>query len=91
MTSASFYHIFNRYFDALSLPRRSEAGTEQMPLDPAFDEEYVNRFVTRSGIAMIESDYHFLDKRTVSLRSGSAMIELTFCLQGIRFPYSIGI
>jgi AraC family transcriptional activator of pyochelin receptor len=84
MSLAPIQPIFNLYFDALSLKQHSEPcmGSAVMKLDSRIGEGYVKHLVTQSGIEIVDSNYRLLRSQNVSFHSSSAMVELSFCLEG---------
>lgn len=82
MTKPSIHQIYNEYFDALSMSRCELGSAERMKFTQSHSDGYIDRVITPSGIAVVDSEYRFKNERLVRIQSEASMIELSFCLQG---------
>lgn len=78
----SLHQIYDRYYDGLHLPQWQEGETECTAFLPSVGEGFISRISTYSGLIIVQSDYHFNQDHTFRVSSNTAMIELSFCLQG---------
>ncbi|MCP3772985.1 hypothetical protein NLX71_06555 [Paenibacillus sp. MZ04-78.2] len=84
MIAADFHQIYNAFFDGFQLSRRYADQTEQLPVPRQSGEGALRRFVPRPDLEIVISDYTLTRNRQFQLRTDSAMVELSFCLQGKR-------
>lgn len=57
---------------------------EQLLLPSHIGEGTIRRFIPRTDIEVIVSNYTMNRERTISLQTEAAMVELQYCLQGTR-------
>ncbi|CAG7610649.1 hypothetical protein PAESOLCIP111_01267 [Paenibacillus solanacearum] len=79
-----FHRNFNQFFDGLQLPRQQASRTERLPLLPGIGEGIIHRFVPRSDLEVVVSDYTLHHHRAVPLVNETPMVEVNYCLQGAR-------
>ncbi|MFD2170808.1 helix-turn-helix transcriptional regulator [Tumebacillus lipolyticus] len=84
MSRADFHHNFNLFFDCLDLGRQKADRTEQMRFHSQIGEGSIHRFVPRNDLDVALSDFTFYRDRTLALSTETAMVELSFCLDGTR-------
>lgn len=84
MMAEDFHQIYNAFFDGFQLSRHYADRTEQLPVPRQAGEGALRRFVPRPDLEIVISDYTLTRNRQFQLRTDSAMVELSFCLQGKR-------
>ncbi|MEQ7049471.1 AraC family transcriptional regulator [Paenibacillaceae sp. P-4] len=84
MSQIDFHHNFNRFFDGLEIKRMDSNRNEQLLLPSHIGEGTIRRFIPRTDIEVIVSNYTMNRERAISLQTEVAMVELQYCLQGTR-------
>ncbi|WP_019419460.1 helix-turn-helix transcriptional regulator [Paenibacillus sp. OSY-SE] len=90
MNTTDFHYNFNTFFDELALQRQHAGRTEHLPFHSRIGEGMIRRFVPRFDMEVVISDYRLHRDRAISLPSGTAMVELSYCLQGTRRTHLAG-
>ncbi|MEK3724428.1 helix-turn-helix transcriptional regulator [Paenibacillus sp. FSL H8-0034] len=81
---SDFHQNFNLFFDGFELQRNNVNHTEQMTFHSQMGEGVIRRFIPRTDIEVVISDYTLHRNHALKLFTETAMVELNYCLQGAR-------
>ncbi|MWV43917.1 helix-turn-helix domain-containing protein [Paenibacillus sp. HJL G12] len=82
MATTYLRDIYDHYFLGMNPYLGAFGENTDMVFTPYDGEGSIQRMSTTSGIEIVISDYHLSDHRSITLASKSAMVELSFCLEG---------
>ncbi|GGD84033.1 helix-turn-helix transcriptional regulator [Paenibacillus nasutitermitis] len=75
---------FNFFFDGLHMRRQTDNRTEWMKLEPQMGEGSIRRIVPRADLGAAIAEFRLHGDRVIRLQTTTAMVELSYCLEGAR-------
>ncbi|WP_338016387.1 hypothetical protein [Lysinibacillus parviboronicapiens] len=82
--TTNFHQNFSHFFNALDISKKHGAPTEYMAFQSNVKEGTIHRLIPRSDLEVVISDYAFYQNYQMQMSTKQPMVELSFCMQGVR-------
>jgi len=82
--SVDFHHNFTQFFHALGILEPQKKSAQYMSFQSTLKEGAIHRFMPRTDLEVVVSDYSFHQEHQVNVSTAKPMVEISYCLQGTR-------